>query len=126
MSVDGRTATVMTGINHGACDYLIKPIRLEELKNIWQHVVRRKCTINKNSISSSSSSLGSLFSVSGVSEGSLKRRKNKRRVDSEEDDLLDPGNSSKKSRVVWSMELHQQFVKAINHLGIESMNLNQC
>ncbi|CDY64566.1 BnaC02g47700D [Brassica napus] len=118
MSVDGRTATVMTGINHGACDYLIKPIRPEELKNIWQHVVRRKCTINKNSISSSSS-LESLFSVSGVSEGSLKRRKNKRRVDSEEDDLLDPGNSSKKSRVVWSMELHQQFVKAINHLGIE-------
>ncbi|KAF2598480.1 hypothetical protein F2Q68_00011159 [Brassica cretica] len=118
MSVDGRTATVMTGINQGACDYLIKPIRPEELKNIWQHVVRRKCTINKNSISSSSS-LESLFSVSGVSEGSLKRRKNKRRVDSEEDDLLDPGNSSKKSRVVWSMELHQQFVKAINHLGIE-------
>lgn len=119
MSVDGRTATVMTGINHGACDYLIKPIRPEELKNIWQHVVRRKLPRTCQGLDSSSS-LESLFSVSGVSEGSLKRRKkNKRRVDNEEDDLLDPGNSSKKSRVVWSMELHQQFVKAINHLGIE-------
>ncbi|KAG2301723.1 hypothetical protein Bca52824_030374 [Brassica carinata] len=118
MSVDGRTATVMTGINHGACDYLIKPIRPEELKNIWQHVVRRKLPRACQGLDSSSS-LESLFSVSGVSEGSLKRRKkNKRRVENEED-LLDPGNSSKKSRVVWSMELHQQFVKAINHLGIE-------
>ncbi|KAJ4888470.1 Two-component response regulator ARR14 [Raphanus sativus] len=126
MSVDGRTATVMTGINQGACDYLIKPIRPEELKNIWQHVVRRKCTVSKEipKALDSSSSLESLFSLGGVSEGSVKRRKNKRRVvreaeEEEDDDPLDPGNSSKKSRVVWSMELHQQFVKAINHLGID-------
>ena len=32
----------MKGITHGACDYLLKPVRLEELRNIWQHVVRRK------------------------------------------------------------------------------------
>ncbi|CAH2045843.1 unnamed protein product, partial [Thlaspi arvense] len=132
MSVDGRTTTVMTGINHGACDYLIKPIRPEELKNIWQHVVRRKCTMNReirrNSQAlednkNSSSSLETVLSASECSEGSLKRRKNKRRVDrednEEEDDLLDPGNSSKKSRVVWSIELHQQFANAVNQLGID-------
>ncbi|ESQ33138.1 hypothetical protein EUTSA_v10004402mg [Eutrema salsugineum] len=130
MSVDGRTTTVMKGINHGACDYLIKPIRPEELKNIWQHVVRRKWTMNKelqrNSQAlednkNSSSSLETVFSVSECSEES-KLRKNKRRVDredNEEDDLLDPGNNSKKSRVVWSIELHQQFASAVNHLGIE-------
>ncbi|XP_024636936.1 two-component response regulator ARR12 [Medicago truncatula] len=33
---------VMKGVMKGACDYLVKPIRLEELKNIWQHVVRKK------------------------------------------------------------------------------------
>ncbi|KVH93713.1 CheY-like superfamily [Cynara cardunculus var. scolymus] len=33
---------VMKGITHGACDYLVKPVRLEELRNIWQHVIRRK------------------------------------------------------------------------------------
>ncbi|KFK34762.1 hypothetical protein AALP_AA5G190300 [Arabis alpina] len=32
---------VMKGVTHGACDYLLKPVRLEELKNIWQHVVRK-------------------------------------------------------------------------------------
>ncbi|KAL1201104.1 Two-component response regulator ARR14 [Cardamine amara subsp. amara] len=127
MSVDGRTTTVMTGINHGACDYLIKPIRPEELKNIWQHVVRRKCAMNKelrnvlaleenNNKKNSGSSFETVFSVSECSDGSLMRKK--RSVDREEDDLLDPGNS-KKSRVVWSIELHQQFVNAVNRLGIE-------
>ncbi|KAG7558435.1 SANT/Myb domain [Arabidopsis thaliana x Arabidopsis arenosa] len=132
MSVDGRTTTVMTGINHGACDYLIKPIRPEELKNIWQHVVRRKCVMKKELRNSqaleddkNSGSLETVFSASECSEGSLmKRRKKKKkrsvdREDNEDDlDLLDPGNS-KKSRVVWSIELHQQFVNAVNKLGID-------
>ncbi|XP_042466933.1 two-component response regulator ORR22-like [Zingiber officinale] len=42
LSVNGETKTVMKGITHGACDYLLKPVQIEELKNIWQHVVRRR------------------------------------------------------------------------------------
>lgn len=30
------------------------------------------------------------------------------------------GNASKKPRVVWSVEMHQQFVQAVNQLGIDS------
>ena len=44
MSANGQTSIVMKGITHGACDYLLKPVRLEELQNIWQHVVRRRST----------------------------------------------------------------------------------
>ena len=32
----------------------------------------------------------------------------------------DEGNTSKKPRVVWSVEMHQLFVNAVNQLGIES------
>ncbi|XP_023638473.1 two-component response regulator ARR14 isoform X1 [Capsella rubella] len=125
MSVDGRTTTVMTGINHGACDYLIKPIRPEELKNIWQHVVRRKCTMNKELGNSqvlednkNSGSVETVYSASECSEGSLmKRKKKKRSVDREDNE--DDENSKKSSRVVWSIELHQQFVNAVNQLGID-------
>ncbi|KAK9090219.1 hypothetical protein Sjap_023396 [Stephania japonica] len=42
MSVDGETSRVMKGVQHGACDYLLKPVRMKELKNIWQHVFRKK------------------------------------------------------------------------------------
>ena len=46
MSSDSHTEAVMKGIVHGACDYLIKPVRIEELRNIWQHVVRKLAFAN--------------------------------------------------------------------------------
>ncbi|KAJ1396284.1 Signal transduction response regulator, receiver domain [Sesbania bispinosa] len=42
LSVNDDPKMVMKGITHGACDYLLKPVRIEELQNIWQHVIRRK------------------------------------------------------------------------------------
>ncbi|CAK9158581.1 unnamed protein product, partial [Ilex paraguariensis] len=132
MSADGRTSVVMRGIRHGACDYLIKPIREEELKNIWQHVVRKKWNENKEHEHSGSfdendrCKRGSddaeyASSVNQGSEGLLKTQK-KRRDAKEEDDgdmESDDLSSSKKPRVVWSVELHQQFVSAVNQLGID-------
>merc|ERR1711968_121061 len=41
MSGDESFDTVLNGILHGACDFLVKPVRLVELRNIWQHLVRR-------------------------------------------------------------------------------------
>ncbi|CAM6022932.1 unnamed protein product [Sphagnum balticum] len=38
---DRETSIVMKGITCGACNYLLKPVRIEELRNIWQHVVRK-------------------------------------------------------------------------------------
>ncbi|KAF7104384.1 hypothetical protein CFC21_105284 [Triticum aestivum] len=35
LSVDWDKNVVMKGINHGACDYLMKPVQTNELKNIW-------------------------------------------------------------------------------------------
>ncbi|OMO87308.1 type-b response regulator [Corchorus olitorius] len=32
---------VQEGINGGGCYVLRKPVRFEELKNLWQHVLRR-------------------------------------------------------------------------------------
>lgn len=131
MSGDGSTNAVMRGIRHGACDYLIKPIRPEELQNIWQHVVRKKWNGNKEIEHSGSledndrhkrgsdDADGSAVNEGG--EGLLKNQK-KRSIAKEEDepelDSDDP-TTSKKPRVVWSVELHQQFVSAVNQLGID-------
>ncbi|KAJ6356563.1 hypothetical protein OIU78_004619 [Salix suchowensis] len=133
MSADGRTSAVMRGIRHGACDYLIKPIREEELKNIWQHVIRKKCNENKEQEHSGSfedndcykqgnDDIENASSVNeGGEEGVLKGQK-KRNIAKEEDDNElenDDPSASKKPRVVWSVELHQQFVSAVNQLGID-------
>ncbi|KAK8708340.1 hypothetical protein V6N13_059382 [Hibiscus sabdariffa] len=42
MSTDNGKHVVMKGVTHGACDYLIKSVRFEALKNICQHVVRKR------------------------------------------------------------------------------------
>ncbi|OIT26448.1 PREDICTED: two-component response regulator ORR21-like isoform X2 [Nicotiana attenuata] len=132
MSGDGRTNLVMRGVQHGACDYLIKPIRDEELKNIWQHVVRKKCSFSKDPEYSGSLDDNDRHKrgnddaecASSVIEGAdavLKPQKKKR--DAKEEDGTEMENddptTAKKPRVVWSVELHQQFVSAVNQLGID-------
>ncbi|KAG0458287.1 hypothetical protein HPP92_023444 [Vanilla planifolia] len=133
MSADGRTSAVMRGIKHGACDYLIKPVRIEELKNIWQHVLRKKWNENRDHEHSGSFEDSdnrrrvtdeAEYASSGNEggDGSWKAQKKKRDCKEEEDDgeleNEDP-SASKKPRVVWSVELHQQFVNAVNQLGID-------
>ena len=42
MSGNADTSVVLRGITHGAEDYLLKPVRIEELRNLWQHVIRKR------------------------------------------------------------------------------------
>ncbi|CAL1397333.1 unnamed protein product [Linum trigynum] len=126
MSADDSKSVVMKGVTHGACDYLIKPVRIEALKNIWQHVVRKR----KNEWKEVDQQSGSAddgqqpkYSEDGdysssVNEGNW--RNSKRRKDEDEDgEDRDDTSTLKKPRVVWSVELHQQFVGAVNQLGID-------
>lgn len=126
---------VMKGIDHGACDYMLKPVRLEELKNIWQHVVRKKKSETKDQKKSSNQDKASNGTGEGVKGASAtgssdqngkvhKKRKDQNRDEEEEseDDEHDTEDSlsQKKPRVVWSGDLHRKFVAAVNQLGVES------
>lgn len=133
MSADGETSVVMKGIKHGACDYLLKPIRIEELKNIWQHVIRKKRNCGRelehsgSAEDSEKNKKGSddIEYASSVNEGiesnskTPKRRKETKEEDDDFEQENDDPTSLKKPRVVWSVELHQQFVSSVNQLGID-------
>ncbi|KAF5953020.1 hypothetical protein HYC85_010964 [Camellia sinensis] len=95
MSVDRETSKVMRGVQHGACDYLLKPIRMKELRHIWQHVFRKR-----------------IHEVRDI-EGHEGKHDNK--------DFVDP-SSVKKARVVWTVDLHQKFVKAVNQIGFDRVS----
>lgn len=126
---------VMKGISHGACDYLLKPVRREELTNIWQHVIRRKKFDSKDQNKSSSQDKachetgegGQGVSPAGSSDqnGKFNRKRKDQNEDEEEDyeddehENEDP-STQKKPRVVWSKELHGKFVAAVHQLGLES------
>lgn len=138
LSVNGETKTVLKGITHGACDYLLKPVRIEELRNVWQHVVRRKFSnrepsnldfCKEFSKPPSADSYHGLNQVTcGSSDQSSRACKKRKELHSEEEDEgedndaqeNDEPSASKRPRVVWSVELHRKFVAAVNHLGIDS------
>ncbi|XP_052198572.1 two-component response regulator ARR12 [Diospyros lotus] len=121
---------VMKGITHGACDYLVKPVRIEELKNIWQHVIRRKKFDSQHQNRSTNQDKahqgdreggqGSASAGNADPNGKLSRKRK-----DEEEECKENGHESedpttqKKPRVVWSIELHRKFVAAVNQLGIE-------
>jgi len=182
MSANCATDVVLRGIIHGAVDYLLKPVRIEELRNIWQHVVRKKRVddggadgASAGSGDADAASEGSLEGSRGAhkktssgnpvtrkgraaarADGSPGRsngagedtagKKRARKTYARDDDRPDatngvetaPGSNGfngktnepneeghedssalKKPRVVWSAELHQQFVTAVNTLGID-------
>ncbi|XVF28250.1 hypothetical protein REPUB_Repub15cG0013400 [Reevesia pubescens] len=126
MSADDGKHVVMKGVTHGACDYLIKPVRIEALKNIWQHVVRKRKNEWKDFEQSGSVEEGDRQPKqsedadysSSANEGNWKSSK-KRKDEEDENDERDDTSTLKKPRVVWSVELHQQFVAAVNQLGID-------
>ncbi|XP_024034428.1 two-component response regulator ARR12 isoform X2 [Citrus clementina] len=130
LSGNGDPKLVMKGITHGACDYLLKPVRIEELKNIWQHVVRRKKIDAKDR--NNSDNQDKPHNGSGQAEGMgnsdqngklNKKRKDQNEDEDDEDDEDDHNHedptTQKKPRVVWSVELHRKFVAAVNQLGID-------
>ncbi|GMP88155.1 hypothetical protein CsSME_00040235 [Camellia sinensis var. sinensis] len=130
MSVDGETSRVMRGVQHGACDYLLKPIRMKELRNIWQHVFRKKIhevrdienldcfeEIQMMRYGTDQSDDGHLFSGGDLTSG--KKRKD---VENKADDKdFSDASSAKKARVVWTVDLHQKFVKAVNQIGFDKV-----
>lgn len=136
LSANSDPKLVMKGITHGACDYLLKPIRIEELKNIWQHVIRRKKFDQKDQNRSTNQQktrhgngdggLGPGVNGNPDDSGKLINRKRKDQNEEEEEESEEDGHENedpstqKKPRVVWSVELHQKFVAAVNQLGIES------
>jgi two-component response regulator (ARR-B family) len=65
-----------------------------------------------------------ISSAAGATKGIVKEQKKRSSLKDEEDVELenDDLSTSKKPRVVWSVELHQQFVSAVNQLGLDSKN----
>lgn len=127
ISADDGKDVVMKGVTNGAVDYIVKPVRIEAVKIMWQHVVRKyqmkkkvlepvECAEEKKADEN-----GDNASLAEDDESWKNGNRKKDENDGEDED--EQGEESpplKKPRVVWSSELHQAFVSAVTRLGIDS------
>lgn len=114
---------------NGATDYLIKPIKPDELRIIFKHLVK-KVRERKSVVTGEAEEKAGGEKSSSVGDSTI-RNPNKRKrsmcLDAEvnEEDRHDHNDracaaSSKKRRVVWTKELHKKFVDAVEYLGLDS------
>ncbi|KAJ0777851.1 putative response regulator and transcription factor RR-A-type family [Helianthus annuus] len=126
MSADYNKHVMMEGVNHGACDYILKPISMEALRGIWLHVFRRKRKekafeplTSADNVDQRQKVPEDVANLSSGNEGhNSKNAKRKEYEDGSEE--REETSSSKKPRFVWSIELHQKFLAAVNKLGLDS------
>ncbi|XP_078163668.1 two-component response regulator ORR24-like isoform X2 [Carex rostrata] len=128
LSANDTKESVMKGVMHGACDYLIKPVRIEELRVIWKHVARRRRPLeefNMDSINNNHETIGDQNAEAARSGTRAKIATGKRRKedDSDEDDSdemeSNERTTKKKARVVWTPDLHRKFVNAVSEIGVD-------
>ncbi|XP_010050237.2 two-component response regulator ARR12-like [Eucalyptus grandis] len=107
---------VMKAILHGARDFLMKPVRIQELKNIWQHVLRKQLRKQEKSRlaveKTAPQATGMKRPVLTDEEANAKDESNCQADDN--------ASVRKRTRVSWSPELHLKFVNAVQQLGINS------
>jgi len=96
LSANSETQTIMKGIKHGACDYIVKPVRLEKLRVIWTHVVKNSKT--DDAVWKLPSGDGDKVEKVGANHTKKYSRKNKKVVDVA-DEANENTSTQKKQRV---------------------------
>ncbi|KAK9076552.1 hypothetical protein SSX86_004886 [Deinandra increscens subsp. villosa] len=114
VSAEDRIDIMIEFIIKGACAYLPKPVRMEVVRLLWQHVARKETLLGFKQIDHNvedgqpnSSHSGEDKEFCGSSDGvSMEDEQNKIR--------------GKKHRLVWTDDLHKKFVDAVEQLGIQN------
>ncbi|XP_027343253.1 two-component response regulator ARR14-like [Abrus precatorius] len=126
MSDDNDASAKLKSINDGACDFWTKPLRPEQIRDIWLHVAKKVLNDKKKQ-----DNLGSLdnnngqnqrngdsevnSSVINATEG-VQRNSNSNEADESENNYQPP---RRRPRLVWTSTLHNHFIDVVNQLGAD-------
>ncbi|XP_029128173.1 two-component response regulator ORR21 [Cajanus cajan] len=112
----------MKAVANGACDYWIKPLQENQLKNIWTHAARKVLTENNfgrledddsRKRDKDNSEFGS-STDNDVTGGVASSSREPDEVDESDNSHQPP---AKRPRVIWTPNLHRDFVKAVKQIG---------
>ncbi|KAK8521319.1 hypothetical protein V6N13_077431 [Hibiscus sabdariffa] len=135
MSSDDSQGVMLESLAGGAVFFIVKPVHPDGLKNVWQYAVAGKK--GKSVVSDETEGDSPLSPAGRLPLGNLRRfpstanderddgaRSSKRKAPGKDKDGKDDGNNPKpkkarKAKVVWTNTLHNQFLDALRHIGLE-------
>ncbi|GKV05028.1 hypothetical protein SLEP1_g17083 [Rubroshorea leprosula] len=141
MSSDDEESVILQSLACGAVLYIVKPVNPDDLKNVWQYAVQAKK--GKSPIIKEIGSLQEELEpeqdyndmsitddhfwdtnsgASSVSDDDNKRAKKhgkRKRMGRNGNDSEKKSAVPKKAKVVWTNSLHNRFLQAIRHIGLE-------
>ncbi|WRX08892.1 Signal transduction response regulator [Theobroma cacao] len=132
MSIDSNGKAVLGSLFKGAVLYLVKPIAMDDLKNLWQFafikesknvVAAEEIFGFEEELSLENASDVTVESQPLIGEGGQNYQNEKReRSDDMENNEEDNDDSValKKPKLIWTNELHNRFLEAIKVLGIDA------
>ncbi|GMI69655.1 hypothetical protein HRI_000634800 [Hibiscus trionum] len=124
MSADYDRNAVIGSLFKGAMLYMVKPITMYDLKNLWQFAfIQQRENVSILDETSGIEEATSMESATGVDKRrNLRNRKRKRsdEIRDEKEEDIDGSVIQKKPKLVWTDELHNRFLQAIKLLGIKA------
>lgn len=124
MSADEKPSVILKSLEEGVAFYMVKPISLEDVKQVWQYVIttknvipnqtttiiQRQLSIDKSSNSSTPCSEKEIIKSKSRSS---KFKNNKAKQKSINVPIRKP-------KVIWTNSLHNRFLQAIRLIGLHS------
>lgn len=133
MSADDNKSVMVESLQRGVTLYMVKPISPDDLKYVWQCVfpARKGKSIAVQEIRRiTEESLGEKVSYADINSASSsvnaekndKKAESKRKALKKASENVDENNPAapKKVKVIWTTSLHNRFLQAIRHIGLES------
>ncbi|OVA20506.1 SANT/Myb domain [Macleaya cordata] len=116
MSVDGETSRVMKAFNMERVIIFSSLKKIHEVKEIESQEGNEDTLKMRNGLFE----FDSCYLLTGGDLSLSKKRKDMENQEHDDHDFNDH-ISAKKARVVWSVDLHQKFVKAVNQIGFDKV-----
>nr|VDC68222.1 unnamed protein product [Brassica rapa] len=117
-SQDDSRESVTKWMRNGACDYLIKPIRPEDLRLIYKYLVK-KMELRGITVAEEAEEKAAAEKSSSVGDSTIRspNRRKRNMLQTDEDPDHNRDSATKKRRVVWDDYLNGKFLDAVNSLG---------
>ncbi|XP_038682715.1 two-component response regulator ARR2-like isoform X3 [Tripterygium wilfordii] len=127
MSADNDSNTILGSYSKGAVFYLVKPLTMNDVKNLWQFAYISKTDkmmameeVSGFSAESHNGDADDVECIVGMEKQGLLYDRINEEETLDKEDIEDGVEVLTTSKILWTDELHEKFLKAVKEIGIEN------